>query len=300
MAKVRILPHLEAAGDAIIWGPWWVRINGQRKLAGKRVDNWDYATPVSFELQPSVDPELLLESTGLESLVDIDVVLLIECSSTGNRFTTTRNLASLTDAQTSIVAIEPSSAQMALSVVLTAHLVMARTTVPTSLDTAYKHGSRLASSARETVLLEGDSPRFPTEAVSFSALGLEKALWDLDISFADLSEPFLSGVRLLVNAEHPSAEMLLDDEDAGFLLAHSALELDIVRRLILRVAADEGLRDDLASSTWQDGSVRAVLEELADTFLASDLNSIVELSRHDPRRFERRLQHRFELFGRGA
>jgi hypothetical protein len=296
MARARILPHLELSQDSVTWGDWWVRINGRRILAGKRVDGWDYATPITFELQPSVSTDQALASCGLTSLRDIDVVLLAESPHTGRRFTVSRNVEALAE-NGGVLPLELPPEQIARSVVLSAFLVLGRMMTPRDDDVAWRRGARLAQSSRETVWLEGDAPRFPTEAVAFSSVGLEGALWDLDISFTDLDESFLSTVRLLVNTEHPAADMLLDEAHPGFPNAHSVLEIDIARRLIHCLATDDALRGDLARPVWQEGSTREVLETIAETVFGSNLISITELAKGDPRRFERKLQSRFDLFG---
>lgn len=293
MARVRLLPHREIPPTAVTWGDWWVRINEQRMLAGKRVNGWDYATPISFELQPSVAVEAALASSGLPSASDIDVVLLAESPHTGHRFTAARNLVELSgDAGVLELVLPPD--RIARSISLSACLTLSRTSPPID-DRAWKRGARLAQSDRVTVWLEGDAPRFPTEAVAFNALGLEPALWDLDLSFTDLDESFLSTVRLLVNTDHPSAEMLLDENHPGFASARSVLELDIARRLIRTVADDEGLQADLTRPNWQEGSVREVLEQMAEGVFGSNLSAITQLFNSDQRRFERRLQHRFDF-----
>lgn len=296
MARARVLPHREISSGSVVWGDWWARINGQRILAAKRVNSWDYSTPLSFELQPSVDADEALATSGLTALDEIDLVLLAECPSTGHRFTATRNLRTLSETG-EVLSLDLPPDRVARFVVLTASLVLTREGRAGRDDIAWKRGARLAQSSRTTVWLEGDAPRFPTEAVSFAALGLEAALWDLDTSFTDLDESFLSTVRLLVNTGHPAHEMLLDEAHPGFSNSHSVLEIDLTRRLILRVANDDGLRADLERHSWQEGSVREVLEGISDVVLGSDLRAVTELARQNPRALERKLQSRFEIFG---
>lgn len=297
MTKLRILPHREISVDAIQWGSWWVRINGKRLPVEKRIDGWDYATRLVLELQPSIDPKLVLESTGLASLTDIDLVLLCECTSTGRRFMASSRLDRLMSDPSNIVILEPPPDEIAKSVKLSAHLVLNRT-IPDSTDpdTAQRRGSRLAHFPSQTVWLEGESPRFPTAAVPFSDLSMEGALWDLSISFNDLDEPFASGVRLLINTEHPSAEILLDAERPDWPLAQSALKVDIARQLFIHVSQEESLNRRLDPPSWPEGSVGASLASMAEVFLGSDLASSIEMVRADTRRFERRLQERLDLF----
>jgi hypothetical protein len=251
---------------------------------------WDYASELIFELQPSFDLEMIGAQTGLSDPRLMDVVLLADCSATGARFSTSRQLMDVLQSDSNLITLEPTSGEFADSIRLSAHLALNRTVAVD--DSQFRVGSRLAWSDVLTVRLEGDSPRFPTEAVPFSALSLDDAAWTLQISFTDLHESFMGGVRLLINTEHPAADSLLDPTTPGWSVTQSVLRTDIARQLIVHVAFEEF---DLSEHTWPEDSVRDVLENLTDLFLGSDLASTARLARSDYARFERRLQSRFDL-----
>lgn len=178
---------------------------------------------------------------------------------------------------------------------LSAHVVLNRT-LPAVGNRAVRQSSRLAESPVRIVVLEGDLHRFPTETVSFAALRLEPAAWAVRLEYGSLSDSFVGSVRLLLNADHPAAEVLLDvSEERGGVL-HSVLRIDVARQLLMTVAADEFLDlADMDSSTAEEGSLRAGLEALTATFLSMDLQSAIDMARRDPARFERNLQVGFEF-----
>lgn len=294
MTKVRILPHRTAASDAVHWGAWWVRMGGKRLPVEDRLKGWDYATAVTFELQPTVDLELLMASTGIQDPSAFELLALLDCPATNQRFIARRMVEQTEDDESNILALEPPPGEIADVVRLSAHVVLARS-LPESTDgAATRVGSRLGQTHVHTLRLEGEASRFPTEAVAFSAIGLESAAWTMQCKFTDLDDSFLGGVRLLVNTEHPASELLLDSEAVEARAAQSMLRMDVARQLLLHVALDPNLIVDTRRE-WPEGSVRYVLETMTDLFLGMNLATTLEFARGDLVGFERRLQDRFEL-----
>jgi hypothetical protein len=295
MTRVRLMPHREIQSTAIEWGPWWVRMSGRRAPAEDRLKGWDYETPAAFELQPSFDLDAVAETSGIGDPRLLDVVVMAECTTMGVRYCEARNLAELSMLDSNVIAVEPPLGGMADSVRLSAQLVLNRDRHDSGDGSAFRRGARLASSQVHVVRLEGDSARFPTEEVSFKALGLEAAAWTLQTRFDDLNESFMGGVRLLVNSDHPAADLLLDDDLPGYQFATSALRADVARQLLLHVALDEA-QEVSGHEAWSDGSVGAALEGMCSLYLGSDLQSVTQLARSDVLRFERLVQQGFELF----
>lgn len=294
MTKVRILPHRAAASDAVHWGSWWVRIGGKRLPVEDRLKGWDYATPVTFELQPTVDLELLMQSTGIPDPSAFELLALLDCPATNRRFIARRAVEQLEDDESNILALEPPLGEIADVVRLSAHVVLARSLPPSAEGVAARIGSRLGNTQVHNLRLEGEASRFPTEAVAFSAIGLESAAWTMQCKFADLDESFLGGVRLLVNTEHPASDLLLDNEAVEARAAQSMLRMDVARQLLLHVALAPDLTVD-SRKEWPEGSVRYVLETMTDLFLGMNLATTLEFARGDLVGFERKLQDRFEL-----
>lgn len=294
MSGARILPHLEADAAALQWGPWWVEIDGRRELVADRLKGWDYASTVRFEIQPTVDVERTLESSGLTNRAEVALVGLLDCRATGRRFTSVVSLGALAAGESNLICIEPEVGTIADEVELSAHLVFTGRGVPNRDGRAWRPGSRLAASTITRLRLEGDAARFPTEAVSFAALGLDPAAWSLHFAADDLADSFMGHVRLLVNTDHPVTEMLLGQEGETVEALQSVLFVDIARQMFVHVALTH---EELDSDSWPEGSVGQVLDGLAREALAMDLSSLGQLVRQDPLLFERRLQAAFEFLG---
>ncbi|WP_143008191.1 hypothetical protein [Tessaracoccus oleiagri] len=289
-----MLPHLEAATDSIEWGSWWVSTQGSRSIAEGNVQNWDYSTAITFELQPAVDKDVFLESTGLDDLDLCEIVAIAECAATGYRHATRHNLAEMFSSSEKVLAIEPSPSTLAQSVRLMAHVVLARNLDRVPNNVASRRGARLAQSTPITLQLEGDGSRFPTEAVSFRSLGLDEALWSLRYDLSQPEEMFTTAVRLFINTDHPRAEQLLDGSHPEATLIKSALETDIVRQLLAGAAefSDLFIRRD-----WPEASTGETLESLAESFFGHSLEELLRRRSLDLIEFERLLQARTDMFG---
>lgn len=296
MAGLRILPHREANLGSIDWGTWWLRVNNVRIEAGEMLEGWDYATPLSFEVQPSIDEDLFLESTGIASTSDAAVVALVECASTSYRFEDRLNLKELIAGPRKELTIEPPLGTMADKVTMSLVVVLVNHLQALPADVASQPGARLAGSPRQQLRLEGSAARFPTEAVAFSSLGFPPALWTVQADFAHAEEPFSSAARLLINTDHPRSTSLLDTNGAEHRVLQSALEVDLVRQMLISAQPDrEQFRD--ARRRWPEGSAGAALENLTELFFGKSVHEMLSMQRADNSNFERLLQARLDMFG---
>ena len=294
MTRARVFPHRRIGHDVVSWGGWMASLHGNRPFPLEdRLQSWDYSTRVGFGLAIEVaDPEAVQSTSGCP-VDDLELVVLVDCPSTGVRHHTTAKIREVTGGPP--VMVDLPAGVLADTVKLSAHVVVGVNSSGTD-GRATRPGSRLAESGTRTVVLEGDLHRFPTEAVSFSALRLEHAAWSLRVRFGSLEDSFVGSVRLLVNTDHPAASVLMDLGDPDAPALHSFLRLDVARQLILTVAMDRGLDlDETSGSREDEGSVRAGLEALCQTFLSMDLAAAVQLARQDPERFERLMQSGVEF-----
>jgi hypothetical protein len=88
---------------------------------------------------------------------------------------------------------------------------------------------------RQSVMLEGDGPQFPTEAGDLSQPphALPKAGWWLDILTDDLDEAAAGAVRLIINQAHPLMKRVLaGDTSTDAVLALEVSRWDVARQLI--------------------------------------------------------------------
>jgi hypothetical protein len=282
MARARLYPHRLAAAEAVTWHDWWIERGDDRARLPSLLVGWDYASEETVGISVDVDPGALLRSTGLQTLDDLEVLVLGDCPSTQQRFVATSGLAGCRQGASVEVGLKLPSGQLAGAVRLSAHLVLARTTPRRSERVAFLRGSLLHSCDPFTMQLEGGAGRFPTEPAAFSELGLGNAPWTVLVVHHDLSAAFMGSVRLLINTEHTAGQLLLaatPDARVGRLL-----KADIVRLLIGSTAR---LALDSASGLEpEEGSLGQVLDTMCRLFLRRTLRTAARLYVEDPAQFD--------------
>jgi hypothetical protein len=246
---------------------------------------WDYASDTTVGVSVDLDEYALLESTGLDSVDELQILAVADCLLAQRRFVGARSLRGHQRGAIVDVSVRLPPGQVAGAVRLSAHLVLSTTTPERKFRVAFRRGSRILSSEPVTLRLEGDSGRFPTEPVRFSELGLGNAPWTVLTMYDELSDSFLGGVRLLINMEHPVGQLALDPKESSRV--SGLLHADVIRLLIADLAARrEGDTDD---SSFEEGSVGQVLGSMCQAVLGVSLSTAVRLCRDDPVSFDRDL-----------
>lgn len=281
MATLRFLPHRIADARSVSWHRWWTESDGNRTELSTPLAGWDYASHTTVGISVDLDEEALLESTGLDSMDELEILAMADCQLAQQRFVTTKPLRGRQGGSTADVSVQLPPGQVAGAVRLSAHLVLSRTTPQQEYRIAFLRGSRIDSSEPFTLRLEGDSGRFPTEPVRFSELGLGHAPWTVLTDYDELSDGFLGGVRLLINLEHPVGQLALNLKAASRV--SGLLHADVLRLLTANVAVRG---DDTDESSYEEGSVGQVLETMCQNFLGMSLRAAIRLYRDDPVRFE--------------
>lgn len=280
MARLRLYPHRLAAPDSVSWHHWWIERNGDRIDLSRALTGWDYASNETVGVSVGLDEVAVLESTGLASLDDLEILAMADCRLVQQRFVAAIPLQGHQPGTPIDVSLQLLPGHLAGDIRLSAHLVLARTTQDRGDRVAFLRGARIHSSEPFTVRLEGDSGRFPSEPVRFSELGLGNAPWTVITVYEDLSDSFLGGVRLLINIDHPVGRLSLDPKAASRL--GGLLHADVMRLLIASVAA----RGDDLDSSFEEGSVGQVLETMSQMFLRMSLQAAVRLYKDNPAGFD--------------
>lgn len=281
---IRIFPHRTASAEDATWA-WWMGKSDGRVECPSMVAGWDYSMPLRFGVEVSIALEKVLEATGLSSVDELSIVAVADCKSTASRFVGTGRLTAVGDEATAVAEVEIPAGSVAQALQLSSSVVRSSTKDGLEPRVASTKGARLLSADSMTVLLEGDSGRFPTEPVAFSKQGLGNAPWTLMLSYEDLADSFMGSVRLLINTEHPVGRAVLDPEQAPRFAG--LMRADLLRGLVARLRQDGAVGD---GSVLDEESVFGVVSAMCQSMLGYSLGEAAALFSSDPIEFELRLQ----------
>lgn len=273
----RILPYLTADESAVTWESWWFERAGTRLPLPKYLPAWDYASDLAVGLTATINSDLVLASTGLETLDQLALVLVGDCKASQRRFTSSVRL--FPGCEVVDVGLTVPPGQVADSMDLCATLVLAEDVEP-AVDRVQRAGSRLASSPSHSLILEGDASRFPTEPISFSAAGYEAAPWTISSTAESLEDSLMGSVRLLINEDHPWGQQLLADASAD---VSKQLHVDVFRSLVI-ICADLG---EHPTADLEEDSLGGVVDYMCQLYLRRGLDEAVKVIREEPLRFDR-------------
>lgn len=281
---IRVFPHRTASAEDAIWA-WWMDKGDGKVECPSLVVGWDYSMSLRFGVEVSVALDRVLESTGLRSVDDLSIVAVVDCKGTASRFVGTGRLAVVGDEARAVAEVEIPAGSVAQAVQLSSCVVRSSTSHGLAPRVASSKGARLLNADSMTVLLEGDSGRFPTEPVAFSREGLGNAPWTLMLSYENLTDSFMGSVRLLINTEHPVGKAVLDPEQAPRFTG--LMRADLLRGLVARLWQDGAGRDEC---DLEEDSVAGVVSDLCQSMLGYSLAEAGALFSRDPIEFELRLQ----------
>lgn len=161
------------------------------------------------------------------------------------------------------------------------------------LSAGHGPGARVLIGPSKRTQLEGDGARFPTEPVSFKAMGWAPALWKVKFSFDSPEDAFSGAVRLFINVDHAGASSLLDPQAAGGSVTRAFLRQDIVRVVLSTLAKESrgsGVVVALQDGEDVDDSVLGVANVLAQQWLKLDVDEAIHLLERSPEDFDTKLQ----------
>lgn len=289
MARLRLYPHRMADARSVSWHEWWIERGGNRSALSPVLTGWDYASEETIGISFDLKEEAVLQSTGLASLEDLEILAVADCLMAQERFVARHSLSGYATGVTVDVPLQLPRGRIAGAVRLSAHLVLGRNSEPREDQVAYLRGARIHSSGIFVVQLEGTAGRFPTEAVAFSDLGYGNAPWSLTCAYDQLTDNFMGTVRLLINTEHPIGRLALEEFAPAWV--GRMLRADLMRLLIAE-AADQV--EAMEQIPLDEGSLGQVLDNMCRFFFGSGLKAMVRLYRDEPAYFERLLHDQLD------
>lgn len=296
MSIARTPPYLKASEDTVDASPWRVIEGDEDLLVGDELPRWDPGTNLRFIRDIDVDAAQIRLDCGLPDDCAIRVSASWHCEGTTLR------------GRGSVVTLTGDDAEVALEMALQGKDLSGKLVVRTAivlgtrLDAAPLRARRPGSvlwEDEQTVALEGEGSRFPTELVSFKDSGWQlptRAAWALDWNRDDLEVPVLGGIRLYLNKDHPRIVAMLDSpRDPASVVFVAAMHQDIGRQLIRgAVLTDEFLEREKYP---RDSVGHVIVRLIKSRFPGESPTSLrVRLQQH-PERFDSLLQDRLRAFG---
>lgn len=280
-----------ATEGSVEFGPWMLRFRDEApRESPPYLPDFDYGTPIEFGFSVSVDLERVCSETDLDEPDLVGVFLSADCQSSDVRL----SIAEQVGQEEAEVWLSIDPGRLAGSVELRRGLVMLsdRESARRAAGVAQRAGSRLLEDAPFNLVLEGSLSRFPIESASFKDSRYPaRAAWFLDVMYSDPRDPFLGGVRLVVNQDHVAGKAVLEKSDSvESSLSKSALRVDVARHLFAALARDERLEE---LDELPEDSVVGVAGAIASNFLSMDLDTALRTYREDPIYLEQCLQNAY-------
>ncbi len=272
---------------------WLIEIDGRVERLPKRLDDWDYATPIDIHRDLAIARRGILNTIDAGPEASLAVSVLVETTNTRIR----RQVAQVQCAE-DIVSIGARVSPNELGGVLSIRtLLTIATPDPRGPLSPSRPGSILWSDNHKLVL-EGAASRFPLELVSFEKTGNPtKAPWRIDFYDSDLEVPAVSAVRVLVNSDHQRARQMAENPEKNGetrILAES-LESDIARRMLSLAVENSDLLD---GSEFPSGSLGEALGYFVQAhFPLENMTSLRSTYGSDPGRLEAEMLGSLQSFG---
>jgi len=299
MPRVVSPPYLRPRSERITAGGWVVLAGSDTLEDPNRAEHWDFFTPITATRHLELDMKGILADCGLDQTARMGAVLRWNSSSTG-----LRGSSAVREIRGPEVAVSVMLAGEDLGGTLRLDCQVILIGSPTSMvaRSPQRPGSIIWSDGT-TIVLEGESARFPIQVIDFDRAGIaggSAAAWFLQWSPTDLEAPTLGTLRLMLNRGHAMVSRLVAEGAAAPELAavQSALRHDVSRQLI--EGALENPEFD-READYGPGMLGTALQGLLDsTFGTEPLDVIRGLRRTSRPDFEVRLQAASRLFSDGA
>lgn len=287
MTEPVAFPFRRPSPRCVTVGPWMVVRDDVAEPLGEVLEGWDYSVDVELRRHISIDPDLLLEDTGLDlgtklrfNFYAATGELKIRRHIPGPRMEPVPGEPIMLDVGP--ITLEGGGMQGQLEIVSVLTVENSprgneMPLVPTS------PGSRLWED-RHRCLLEGGAGRLPMESRDFGDLSPSWAYapWYFNVENDQLEDRFEAVFRVVLNTARTEVISALK---AGDPFATAMLRYDIVRHLAMRVLRNDAFTGH--AEDYPEGSLGAVVSEwLAAAFPDRDTGQLPALLERSPEEFD--------------
>lgn len=288
-----VKPFLTPSPDGWRPGPWiLVSAHGEEPL-GRTVPTWDYESTLHLRRQVTIDPAAIRGSTQLPE----HAALALSASWRGTRSNRTARaidpvLIRGDEVEEHTMDFQVDGRFLTGRLTLECRVVLAVDLDDAPPGAATKGGSVLLED-RQEIVLEGEGSRFPTQLVSFRAVGLDPdAVWSLELPDS-LSQATMGGLCLLLNSDNEDVVKAMDlPEDHATVTPLTGLRDQIAAQMVRHALRNAEQLQVSDSSDPEDEPTLAttLVLLLGQLFPKQSVADLAATADYDPGRFETIMQ----------
>lgn len=293
------LPFLTLDDSAISCTPWVLQVEqGASEVLPRMLNHWDYARDLSLTRSVSVDASESARKLAIDP--SILVLNLVVRTGTGagilpRMFVDTQVHTITVDKRPMEVKVDVAGNGLSKRLFLECTIVLAKEVSGGPLSPKLP-GSKLWRDVLD-VSLEGEEPRFPVEALSFSKRFAgsqeEHALWYLLWSPFSLQLEFSGGVLLYLNSDNEDFIQRVVDRD---VLTIRAMVSDVMAQMISAAVAQDGCEELLDG--YEAHTIGHQIDQwLKRAFPGQAASAVREMLIHQPAMFHASIQSAADLEG---
>lgn len=295
MSIIQRLPYLTPSAEHIDIGDWYLLNDEHVVLLGDLLPDWDPALNIRAAVEVKLDLDGLYQVCRLGE----DAVLRLAAiwESPGTVLKGRGGFADLQLHQTSEqvqLTVEVEGINLARKLNLTVNLVLLYPGVEIQPLAPKIIGSILVQKI-QSVLLEGEGARFPTEVIDFKDTHYPTdAGWALYWDPDNLDQTISGEVRLFINARHERIVRAVSKqlpEDYGI---REAVRLDLARTLIYGALANSEFVEE--PDSYKPGTVGAAVRNMLRLYFPETHFSQLSTNSQQPQSFDPKLQDRLRAF----
>jgi hypothetical protein len=265
-------PFLQLSA-AVQAGPWMGDLDDRcPEPLGMMLADWEYGARLHLSRTLTIDGDLARRELDFGAPAALELMVEVG-SGPGNlpRSIVQRHRVPLSVAGGSVrVDFAVPSGQLSSQLILRTAILLSAGSREAGRLSPLLAGSRLWSDV-ETVMLEGDDPRFPMEVTSFSRMFSNplqaEASWYLRWNPAQLGRDFRGGVRLYLNGDDPDFIRRVQEQD---VLTLQAMMGDVVSQI-----CESGLHDPEFADLIEDADEGTMAAQV-DYWLCRAFGSVAE------------------------
>lgn len=293
------LPFLTLDDSAISCTPWALQgEQGTSEVLPRILSHWDYARDLSLARSVSVDALEAERKLAIDQR-DLELNLVVRTGTGAGilpRLFVDAQVHKITPGKPPLeIKLEVAGNALSKRLFLECTVVLANQTSGSPLSPTIR-GSKLWRNVLD-VSLEGEDPRFPVEAISFSKRFAgrpeEHALWYLWWSPFSLQLEFSGGVLLYLNSDNEDFIQRVVDRD---VLTIRALVSDVMAQMISSAVAQDGCEELLGG--YEANTIGHQIDEwLKRAFPGQTAGAVREMLVHRPTIFHATIQSAADLEG---